>query len=392
MQRVMTARSTRKVGWRTWLVAALGAAALIVPGLTAASASAETTWLCKPGLTNNPCLSSEEATIDTGTGFKFVEHAKPASNPPVDCFYVYPTVSSQLGPNANLNIDPEETQIAIGQASRFSQVCKVYAPIYPQITILGLLKGEATPKTVATAYIGVATAFDEYLARFNNGRGIVLIGHSQGAAMLTRLIREQIDPNPARRKQLVSAVLLGGNITVPTGKTVGGSFQNVPTCGSVLQTACVVAYSSFEKTPPANSLFGRSEAGITALGGSPAGPGFEVVCVNPAQFAQDEGESGPLFGYASTTPFPGLLKPFVQVPKAPTPWVGNPAQYSGQCKRAEGAHWLQVTPSGPPGDTREPLLETLGPEWGTHLADVNLALGNLVGTVAIQSGAYLFGH
>ena len=51
-----------------------------------------------------------------------------------------------------------------------------------------------------------------------------------------------------------------------------------------------------------------------------------------------------------------------------------------------------MTPSGPPGDTREQLLETLGPEWGTHLADVNLALGNLVGTVAIKSGAYLFGH
>jgi hypothetical protein len=392
MHHRLTPRSTGRVGWRTLLVGVVGAAALMVPGIAASAASAETAWLCKPGLSNNPCLSSEETTVETGFGFNFIEHAKPASNPPVDCFYVYPTVSSQVGPNANLNIDPEETQIAIDQASRFSQVCTVYAPIYPQITILGLLKGEVTPKTVATAYIGVATAFDEYLARFNKGRGIVLIGHSQGAAMLTRLIREQIDPNPARRKQLVSAILLGGNITVPTGKTVGGSFQNVPTCGSVLQTACVVAYSSFLKTPPANALFGRSEATITALGGSPGGPGFEVVCVNPTQFAQDEGESGPLFGYASTTPFPGLLHSDVQVPKAPTPWVGNPAQYSGQCKRAAGAHWLQVTPSGPPGDTREPLLETLGPEWGTHLADVNLALGNLVGTVAIQSGAYLFGH
>ena len=135
-------RSTRTVGWRSLLVAALGAAALIVPGVAASAASAETTWLCKPGLANNPCLSSEETTVQLANGSSFVEHAQPASNPPIDCFYVYPTVSSQvhfdkeghLIPNADLNIDPEETQIAIDQASRFSQTCKVYAPIYPQLT------------------------------------------------------------------------------------------------------------------------------------------------------------------------------------------------------------------------------------------------------------------
>jgi hypothetical protein len=220
----------------------------------------------------------------------------------------------------------------------------------------------------------------------------VLIGHSQGAAMLIRLVREQIDPNPALRGQLISAVLLGGNVTVPTGATVGGSFANIPTCGSVVQNACVVAYSSFEKTPPANALFARTETFITVFGGSPAGPGFEVACVNPTQFVQEEGSSGPLLSYASTTPFPGLLGPFVQVPTAPTPWVATPAQYSGQCQRAEGAHWLQVIPSGGAGDKREPVLETLGPQWGTHLADVNLALGNLVGTVGIQSAAYLVAH
>ncbi len=54
-------------------------------------------------------------------GASFVEHAKPAKKPPIDCFYVYPTVSSQFTMNANLEIGPEEKQIAIDQASRFSQ-------------------------------------------------------------------------------------------------------------------------------------------------------------------------------------------------------------------------------------------------------------------------------
>ena len=48
--------------------------------------------------------------------------------------------------------------------------------------------------------------------------------------MLTQLIKQQIDTNPAVRKHLVSAILLGGNITVPVGKAVGGSFQHVPAC------------------------------------------------------------------------------------------------------------------------------------------------------------------
>jgi hypothetical protein len=129
-------RSRRTVGWRTWMVAALGTAALLGSGLAASSASAAgTVWLCKPGLANNPCESDLTTTVELGNGSSFVEHAKPASNPPIDCFYVYPTVSSQFTTNANLNIDPEETQIAIDQASRFSQTCKVYAPIYPQLTI-----------------------------------------------------------------------------------------------------------------------------------------------------------------------------------------------------------------------------------------------------------------
>jgi hypothetical protein len=354
--------------------------ALAVPALAAQpAAAAETVWLCKPGVLPNPCLSDETATVELGNGTSFVEHARPDNNAPIDCFYVYPTVSGQSTRNANLAIEPEETQIAIDQASRFSQTCKVYAPVYPQLTLAALNRGEFTLEGEAEAYIGVATAFAEYMARYNHGRGFVLIGHSQGAGMLIRLLAEQIDPNPALRKQLVSAILLGGNAVVPTGGTVGGSFQNVPECTVAWQVGCVIAYSSFEQQPPVGALFGRS--GV---------PGFEVMCVNPVLPQLGE-RNGPLLSYTSTTPFPGPLGFFVQTPKAPTPWVATPAQYSGGCRHAEGASWLQLTPSGPPGDTREPLFEVLGPTWGTHLADVNIALGNLVGLVRIETGAYLFG-
>ncbi len=123
---------------RTCVAMALVAGALIASGLTASAASAETLWLCKPGLTSNPCESSEEATVELGDGSTSVEKAEPASNPPIDCFYVYPTVDSQFTTNGTLERRPEYTQIATLQASRFSQTCKVYAPVYPQLTLIAI--------------------------------------------------------------------------------------------------------------------------------------------------------------------------------------------------------------------------------------------------------------
>jgi hypothetical protein len=375
-------------------VAAVGAcAALALSGLDAASAAAEgTVWLCKPGLASNPCLSSEEATVELGNGSSFVQQARPASNPPIDCFYVYPTVSSQLTANANFAIEPEQEQIAVQQASRFSRVCKVYAPIYPQVTIVALARSvlgfhELTAANFQIAYLPVLEAWQEYLAKYNHGRGVVLIGHSQGASMLIRLLREQIDPSPNERRLLVSALLMGGNVLVPSGKSVGGSFQHVPACRVAWETGCVVAYSSFLGEPPKNALFARPDSADTLLSGvNPAEISEpEVLCVNPTQFVQDAEASGPLFPYFSTTPFPGLLGNATQTPAAPTPWVSTPGQYSAQCRHGNGASWLQVTDVGPPEDPREQVQETLGAQWGTHLVDINLALGNLVPLVGLQS-------
>jgi len=371
-----------------WLVAILGVMALAISGVAAGAASAETTWLCKPGIANNPCESSLKATVELSNGASFVENAQDNPNAPIDCFYVYPTVSSQFTENANLEIDPEETQIAIDQASRFSQTCKVYAPIYPQLTIPAINGGGVTPEGSAKAYIGVLTAFEEYLALYNHGRGFVLIGHSQGALVLEQLIKEQIDTNATLRKQLVSAILLGGNVLVPKGKTVGATFQNVPSCQFIGQTHCVVAYSSFLKEPPNPSYFGRVSSPL--LGGTVTEEEVkndEVLCVNPSVLVQGN-YAGPMLRYESTTPFPGLLAPYIKTPKASTPWVSDPGQYSGQCERANGATWLQLNDVGGSNDKREQIEEVLGPLWGTHLEDVNVGLGNLVGATLGQSLAY----
>jgi hypothetical protein len=346
-------------------------------------------WLCRPGQADDPCTSSLTTTVVSRSGPTRIDRAADATHPAVDCFYVYPTVSEQTGALANLHIDPAETAVAKSQAARFSQTCRVYAPVYPQLTLAALLKpADLTAANLATAYGGVVAAWDDYLAHYNDGRGVVVIGHSQGAAMLIALLRAKVDGDPAVRRHLVSAIILGGNVTVPIGKTVGGSFQHIPACTSTTETGCVIAYSSFDQQPPSNSLFGRPGAGVSAL--SPGAPtttaGLQVLCVNPASPAGGAAPLMPYFPSAQTTV--GLGSEASVAPQVSTPWVTEPDLYTGQCEDVDGASWLQVSAPIHPGDTRPVVKQTIGPTWGLHLVDVNIALGNLVALVADEGRAY----
>ena len=56
--------------------------------------------------------------------------------------------------------------------------------------------------------------------------------------MLRKLIAEEIDPVPAIRRHLVSALLLGGNVTVKKGEDAGGDFKNIPACRAPRPTQC----------------------------------------------------------------------------------------------------------------------------------------------------------
>jgi hypothetical protein len=368
---------------------ALVATALGSTGTAATAPSQEsssTVWLCRPGLANNPCESDLTTTVVQSDGTQKVVRAKPAKRPPVDCFYVYPSASAQATVNANLNVDPELTAVAEFQASRFSQTCRVFAPVYPQLTVIATgSAGGQSELARAVAYDGVLSAWRDYLAHDNKGRGVVFIGHSQGAGMLTQLLSSEIDPNPKLRRRLVSALLLGGNVTVAAGRDSGGDFQNIRACRRRDQTGCVVAYSTFDQPPPPNSLFGRVGGGVSARTGE--GTGLEVLCVNPAA---PGGGTGALDPYSRTTPVPGTIGAITgQLPSAPTPWVRYPRLYTAKCESENGATWLQITDIGGPTDPRVRIQNSvLGPTWGLHLADVRVALGNLVDLVHSQAAAY----
>ncbi len=96
-------------------------------------------------------------------------------------------------------------------------MCRVYAPVYRQATVPALQTGKTTKADYLKAYGDVEQAFDAFLRRIGSRRGFVLIGHSQGAFHLQRLIRRRIDDHPALRRRMVSAVLLGADVTVRKG-------------------------------------------------------------------------------------------------------------------------------------------------------------------------------
>src|SRR4051812_12727856 len=260
-------------------VAVLGIG-LAVPAGAAEEAPQLTTWVCKPGMTDDACAMKLTTTSFTPTGTKLaVSKARPSKlRKQFDCFYVYPTVSDQKTPNANLTVDPEFRSIVRYQAARYGQYCKIYAPVYRQATLQSI-RSPGSGTAFATAYADVQAAFDEYLAQDNHGHGIVLIGHSQGAGMLTQLVQHRIDARPKVRRRLVSAILLGGNVTVAAGKNVGGSFRHVPACRSKRQTGCVIAFSTFGETPPPDAIFGRPGGALS--GGGPTAD-RDVLCTNPA--------------------------------------------------------------------------------------------------------------
>jgi len=216
--------------------------------------------------------------------------------------------------------------------------------------------------------------------------GVVFIGHSQGAGMLTHLLASEVDPNPKLRRELVSALLLGGNVTVAAGRDSGGDFQNIRACRRRGQTGCVVAYSSFDQQPPPNSVFGRVGGGVSARTGE--GTGLDVLCVNPVA---PGGGFGALDTYRRTNVVPGPIGAVSgSAPSAPTPWVRYQRLYSAECQTTNGATWLQITDIGGATDQRVRFQNPiLGPTWGMHLADVSIALGDLVDLVGSQARAYV---
>ena len=350
-------------------------------------------WVCRPDLTDI-CDSGLESTVVNADGSLRSEPWTPDPAAPIDCFYLYPTISRDLSANSDLVPSPnEEGFAALNQVARLGSSCRVFAPVYRQITLValaGMLTGSARSSRSARsadriAFADVVAAWKYYLANDNGGRGVILIGHSQGSGMLIKLMKSEIDPIAAVRRRLVSAFIAGASVRVPAGADVGGDFAHIGLCRSVDQVGCVVSWASFRSTapPPEGSLFGR-----------PRGSGGGVsACVNPAALAGGPAELHSYFTIRGGAVLGGGTEPAWVDPTigtVTTPFVQLPGLVTGECVTTNGFNYLSITVHGDPADPRvDDVVGDISPPWGLHLQDVNLVMGDIVRLVAAQSAAYL---
>ena len=336
------------------------------------------TWLCLPGR-SDVCSAPLPTTALNPNGYGSVGRSVVAKNPPLDCFYVYPTVSNDRGLNSDLAVDASERNATLVQFARFAGVCRTFAPVYRQMTLTAVAAaatGASMAGPGALAYSDVLAAWRTYLAKYNQGRPFVLIGHSQGSIMLQELIKREIEGKPiAARMKL--AILPGFNVLVPQGKVVGGTFAKTPLCSRPGETGCVLTWVSFRENnpPPSGAMFGVAPA-----------PGMTVGCTNPAR----PGARGwvPLDSYWNSRfalAVPGGPIRWSSDGEPPTQFLRTEGLVSARCVNGGERGYLSVRVNTDPKDKRTDriygevgMLGMFIPGWGMHLSDIAEAQGDLV--------------
>ncbi len=355
-------------------------------------------WLCLPGR-DDACAQDQSATVVAANGALTPEPFQADSAAPIDCFYVYPTVSNDPTPNSDMTANAEERSVIAQQFARFGAKCRLFAPLYRQVTVTALraaLVGAPMPADRQMAYADVKAAWEHYLAHDNNGRGVVLVGHSQGAGILTALIANEIDGRPVASK-LVSALILGANVPVPRDRAMGGVFRSTPLCANAAQTGCVVSYVSFRESapPPPASRFGTT---LTNMPLALPADDLTAGCVNPASLLR--GASGAtaadLHSYLAAAGRAGAdPTPWAAGQTIATPFVSTPGLLTARCVSTPTHTYLSVRVNGSAEDPRVDdipgdviVAGRVLPDWGLHLVDANIAMGDLVELVGVQSRAY----
>lgn len=331
-------------------------------------------WLCRGGVADDDvCLRDLDATAVFADGTTEPRPHEVATDPVADCFYVYPTVSQDPEANSDLiAAEGEEVNTVLNQAARLTGSCRVFAPIYRQVTLGGLFDADDEARSVA--YDDVVDSFRHFIANDNDGRPFVLVGHSQGAGILNRLIEQEIDGEPLLADRMLSAILLGTSVAAD-------GYDSIPPCAAAAEVNCVVSYSSYRNTaqPMPGAFFGSRD-------------GTSALCVNPVDPEGGAAVSQPFFRVDAAGLLGGGAQPFdddATVDTAiSTPWVTYPDMVTVECVDDGTYGYLQLTITTADGPRSDDIGGDLTPEWGMHLVDANVAMGDLVELVRTQSDAF----
>lgn len=365
--------------------------AAAVPGAAQDSAAPDyaedDSWLCRPDRID-ACATDQSVTVVEGDGSTRAETLVPHADRTFDCFYVYPTVSNDPGGNSDMTANEEERRVAHAQAARFRKHCRVFAPLYRQVTLTALrtlMTGGTVVADRDLAFGDVEAAWKSYLANDNDGRGVVLVGHSQGSGMIARLLEEMEDP--AERALIVSAMPIGTNIERSVSGPAAGDFAWMPECTRADQHGCLVAYVTFraEVPPGPGNRFAQAETA-----------GMRTVCVNPSALLGNGRAAQAIFltGGVGNSSEP-MTEWVAGQPLPTTNFVAVPGLIATECMEREGAGYLAMSVNADPADPR--VDEVTGDvvvagrrldDWGLHLVDMPVAMGDLVELTARQYASW----
>ena len=136
----------------------------------------------------------------------------------VAVFYVYPTAYSRTpgGPIYAAIDDPgmvKGAQVAFQrQATAFRTVGDIYAPYYRQIDAtyqLSLPFAQQKKNIAGIPSSDVFAAFTYFVRHFDHGRPYILVGHSQGSAVLANLLAKYMKAHPAVYARMIAAYVPG---------------------------------------------------------------------------------------------------------------------------------------------------------------------------------------
>ena len=203
-----------------------------------------------------------------------------SGEPAMDVFFVHPTTYDG-GRHWNAPVDDPGARRLLEQvmlpnyAGPYQQVARVFAPRYRQASLYTRLTLRDDARSArAFAYEDVRRAFRAYLARWNGGRPLLLVGVEQGGELTARLLAEEIGAGSALRARLVGAHLI--ETVLPEG------MEGAPPCSSREQARCMVAYATVRGGDD-EAARRRLDRALTWTPGGDLEPlaGRRAVCVNP---------------------------------------------------------------------------------------------------------------
>ncbi len=313
----------------------------------------DTAWAALPGQPNNALQRPPGVAGRTD----------PAP-PGMDVFFVPPTTFFGRG-NWNARFDEDgltrrllEDGVLRHQASVFNECCRIFVPRYRQATFYAFLgRGGDEEAALDLAYRDVERAFDEFIARRNDGRPFILAGHSQGSLHGMRLLQERIAGTPLARR-MVAAYLVGYSIPSDLGLPGG-----IAPCRAATDTHCYISWNSV--APGKGRNWRQSSIIWLDHHYQPIG-GRRLTCMNPLSWQLD--------GSAPAEADRGSI-PFGQ-PGAP---IAAPMPHATGANCVDGV--LEVTPPGDAGFN----FGTFGGLY--HLYDYNLFYLNLRDNLAARTAA-----